>query len=419
MIRFFSVVSVCFGLVGCQLLLSTDRMQCATDGDCSAKAGAGLVCRNAVCVASALTPAVDGGTSVDTTSPWGCLAEPPARTTEDRSQTVTYRQRFIVYSLSDCEHNGPVPGAELKLCSQRDVTCGAPVETAYTDCDGYVTFKGAYKGFEGYALVMPPRKTSADGGTGAFPERTVQCFRERAAKEAAEGKSGDRCAIRLDTNGDPIVPIPDDLVPGVVAIIPPPSANADPNAVIDERIAPHLMSSGTLRSLLGIVSKPFDPAAGHVGGLAVDCQGNPAPGVSIAVSGGIGPNTQLYYTDSQALPNVNQGETAERGETGYLNLDGRVGRLQRRLGDRDAQGDRRADRRLRRARPDRLPHLPPDVSAAELRRAHHVFRRSRRLSSPREARPGRDGARLRRVVGAATRLHEAAGPQDPEGGHRR
>jgi hypothetical protein len=323
MMRIFGVVSGCFALVGCQLLMTTDRMQCATDGDCTGKAGAGLVCQNAVCVASALTPAVetDSGASYDTTSPWGCLADPPPRPAEDRSKTVTYRQRFLVYSLADCEHNGPVPGAELKLCSQRDVTCGAPVETAYTDCDGYVTFKGAYQGFEGYAIVTPPRKATVDGGTGPFPERTVQCFRERAAKESAEGRSGDRCAIRMDSNGDPIVPVPDDLVPGVVAIIPPPAANADPNLVISERVAPHLMSSGTLRLLLGMVSRPFDATAGHLGGLTVDCQGNPAPGVSIAVTGGIGPNTQLYYTDSQALPNVNQGETAERGETGYLNVD--------------------------------------------------------------------------------------------------
>ena len=53
----------------------------------------------------------------------------------------------------------------------------------------------------------------------------------------------------------------------------------------------------------------------------MDCDNKPAPGVSISVSGGIGPNSQVYYTDSQALPNVNQGQTAERGETGYMNLE--------------------------------------------------------------------------------------------------
>lgn len=322
MIRPLVIVFGCLGLIGCQLLLATDRTQCATDGDCTSRAGAGLVCRSNVCVAAqASTAAPDAGAAAIDTSPWGCLANPPTRVAEDRSVSVTLRRRFIVYALSDCQHNGPVPGAEVKLCSQRDVTCGSPVETATTDCDGYVSFKAAYRGFEGYMLVSPPRTTTVDGGAPVFPERTTQCYRDLVAKQAAEGKSGDRCAIQVDANGEPIVPIPDDLVPGVVAIVPPPAKDDDPNVVIDESTAPHLMSSGTLRMLLGIVGKPFDEKAGHLGGMTVDCQGKPAPGVSISLAGGIGENTQLYYTDTNSLPNVNQGETAERGETGYLNLD--------------------------------------------------------------------------------------------------
>lgn len=322
--RAIAAASVCLGLLGCQLLLSTDRTQCATDADCVGKGGASLVCRDEVCVASSVTPTptpeagVDAG--FDPTTPWGCLASPPARVAEDRSQLVTVRQRFVVYSLSDCEHNRPVPGAVLKLCSQRDVTCGSPIETAVTDCDGYVNFKATYRGFEGYAIITPPTVSTVDGGTEWNPI-TKKCFQDVFDKEATEGRSGDRCAIKKNGSGEIVVPLPEDLVPGILTIVPPPAVSADPKSVIGEGKAPHLFSSGTLKSLLAIVGKPFDEKAGHLGGLTVNCQGEPSPGVTISVTGAIGPNSQVYYTDSQALPNVNQGVTGERGETGYLNLD--------------------------------------------------------------------------------------------------
>lgn len=311
-------------VAGCQVLLSTDRVQCSIDADCTQKAGPGFVCSNEVCVAS--VTGTDAGVAseagpTDDGTPWGCLANPPARAAEDRSKTLTLRQRYLVYSLLDCVHNRPVPGIEIKLCSQRDVSCGSPIETATTDCDGYVNFKAAYRGFEGFALVTPPRPTVSDGGTPVWPDAVVKCYRDQLAKEAAEGKSGERCALKSDSQGNPVVPVPDDLVSGVVQIVPPPAESADPAALIPEAEAAHLMSKGTLRSLLGIVGRDFDEKAGHLLGLAVDCQGKPASGVTVTVSGGIGQNSQLYYTDTAGLPNVNQGETSERGETGYLNLE--------------------------------------------------------------------------------------------------
>ncbi len=321
MIRPFTLAALVVGLAGCQLLLAADRTQCSSDADCTARAGAGVVCRGEVCVAAAVTSEARDAAADDTTSPWGCLASPPARPVEDRSQQLTVRQRFVVYSLNDCVHNRGVPGAELKLCSQRDITCGSPVETAFTDCDGYVTFKAAYRGFEGYAIVTPPAPVSVDGGAPKWTGTVSQCFKDLAAREAAEGRSGDRCAIALDGNAEPVVPLPDDFVPGILSIVPPPAVSDAPDLVITEALAPHLFSSGTLRSLLGVVGKPFDPTAGHLGGLTLDCLGKPTPGVAISVAGALGPNSQVYYTDSQALPNVNQGATAERGETGYLNLD--------------------------------------------------------------------------------------------------
>lgn len=320
-LRAVVVAGSAFALVGCTLLLDTSRVQCGTNEDCVAKAGPGYVCASSTCMASQASTAADAATEGGATGPWACLQDPPERVVEDRGQTITLRSRYLVYSLNDCQHNRPVPGTEVKLCSQRDVTCGSPVETAVSDCDGYVTFKAAYKGFEGYVLASPPRRAGPDGGTPTWTARTQECFDQLRAKEVSEGRTGERCALTVDGNGMTSVPIPDDLVPGVLAILPPPERGDAPDAVIDEANAPHLMSSGTLRSLLGVIGKPFDPNAGHLSGLAVDCEDKPTPGVSVSVSGGIGPNSQVYYTDSQGLPNVNQGQTGERGETGYMNLE--------------------------------------------------------------------------------------------------
>ena len=181
-------------LVGCQVLLSTDRVQCAVDADCTQKAGPGFLCSNEVCVSSATTAAdasaTEGGAPVDDGTPWGCLANPPSRAVEDRSKPLTIRQRYLVYSLIDCVHNRPVPGIEIKLCSQRDVSCGSPIETAVTDCDGYANFKAAYRGFEGFALVIPPRPVVVDGGSPVWPDAVVKCYRDQLAKEPIAHKDG-------------------------------------------------------------------------------------------------------------------------------------------------------------------------------------------------------------------------------------
>lgn len=320
----FALAGAALAVAGCQLILSTDRVQCSVDADCTRSAGSGFVCASQVCVVAA-SPAQadasgDGATPPDD-SPWGCLANPPPRAAEDRSRTVALRQRYLVYSLSDCQHNRPIPGTELKLCSQRDVTCGSPVEVATTDCAGYANFKSAYRGFEGFVLVTPPRPTAVDGGASVWPETTTRCFREQAAREAAEGKASARCAVQVDGQGNPVIPIPDDLVAGLSPIVPPPESGDDPATVIPEAEAAHLMSTGTLRSLLGVTGKQFDAKGGHLLALALDCRGKPAAGVNITVSGGIGQSSQLYYTDTQGLPNINQGETSDLGETGYLNLE--------------------------------------------------------------------------------------------------
>ncbi|MBL8611334.1 MAG: hypothetical protein JNL38_28580 [Myxococcales bacterium] len=307
--------------VGCQALLTTSQTQCSSDADCVARGGAGFVCRESVCRLAA--PAVDGSASTDSGAdakgePWACLANPPGTPAEDRSVSLVYRNRYLVYSADDCLHNRPVAGMEMKLCSQRDVNCASPAEVKVTDCDGYVNFVNVYRGFQGYILGVPPKPT---GGSAAWPAATEQCFKDLAAKEKANGTSGKRCAIQASDAGGVVVPLPDDLLPTIQMIVPPPAVGDDPAAVFVEAEVPHLLSAQTLKDLLFVIGRSYEPTAGHFIGQVTDCNGDAAPGAAISVVGGTGPKGTLYYTDSQGLPNPNQGETALRGEAGYVNLD--------------------------------------------------------------------------------------------------
>lgn len=311
-------------LGGCQLLLATDRAQCAVDADCAQKAGQGLVCMNEVCVAAANASspeagAEEAGLPKDDGTPWGCLASPPARPAEDRSRPLMVRQRFVAFSLLDCIHEKPIPGVEVKLCSPNDIMCASPIETAVSDCDGYVTLTAFYHGFKGWVLALPPRPTTAGGAEPRWPTVVETCYREQLAKEAAEGKSGERCAVQRDGHGDPIVGLPGDLASGAVQALPSASGD-DPTMEIPVSRALHLMSDGTLRGLVGVIGQTLDEKAGHLFALALDCQGKVASGVSITSSGGIGQRTQGFYMDAQGLPDANRTETSHHGEVGYVNL---------------------------------------------------------------------------------------------------
>lgn len=315
--RSAAVLSALF-LVGCQVILVTDKKQCASNADCVAKGGANLVCVESVCRVPA--DAGLGDAASDGGEPWACLANPPGKPLEDRSKLLLKRYRYVVYSQDDCEHNRAVPDMSVKLCSQRDVGCQNPVEVAQSDCDGYFNLNAVYEGFEGYLLVTPPRPAGQDGATGWSP-KVRQCFQELAAKEAASGKSQERCAVRLGDAGEALVPLPTDLMPGIEMLVPPPSKTDDPGAVLSPANSTVCFSENTLRSLVNAIGLGYESGAAHLAVSARDCVDAPAAGIAITVAGGISPKSQVFYTDAQGLPNTNQGETSVDGSTGYVNLD--------------------------------------------------------------------------------------------------
>ncbi|MGH7328605.1 MAG: hypothetical protein ACREJX_09680, partial [Polyangiaceae bacterium] len=93
------------------------------------------------------------------------------------------------------------------------------------------------------------------------------------------------------------------------------------DAAVNEIASPHIFSRTTITGLLLLVDKPLSPTAGHVFGIAEDCNDDPAAGVIVSVTGGLGPDSLVYYTDTSGGVSVTQGSTSSRGETGYVNLE--------------------------------------------------------------------------------------------------
>lgn len=331
----FSLALLAASGAGCELLLATDETQCTTDADCVAKGGAGFACVGSVCRASASTSdgsTDDSSTGDASTGPWACLDDLPAVAPEDNSRPVTIRSNFLAYSLDDCQQNAPVPGMKVQLCSIRDPSCSSPIETEFTGCDGFVTLTAAYVGFQGYLLLAPPKPSApdgdaGDGGPSFWPPAVIDCYRTLQATQAAADAGSNRCAVHVDeagvvsTTGDPSGPLPFDLMPSMSMLSPPPTMSDDLDAAINEISSPHIFSASTITGLLLLVQKPLSPTAGHVFGIAEDCQDNPTAGVFITVTGGLGPDSLVYYTDSSGGVSVTQGATSSRGETGYVNLE--------------------------------------------------------------------------------------------------
>jgi hypothetical protein len=324
------VVFLAVPAAACQLLLSSDATQCNVDDDCKARAGEGFECRASVCqVKSAFDGSADAdaGDAADG-GPWGCLGNPPPRPVENKGKPLRINFRYLAYSTNDCENNQPVPGAEVRLCSVRDPACtrASALETKVSDCDGYVTLETGYQGIEAYLLATPPHPTAPDGDAGGaeagaaaprWPAKVVQCFTAQADKERDAGTSGARCAIQRNDAGEAEVPLPRDFLPLITPVVL--SEEAEP--IVSGENAGRVLSEGTLKLLVAVVGQEVSPTAGHLAVRANDCLHQNAAGITLSLSGGIGPNTQVYYTDATGFPNVTQGETSSRGETGYVNIE--------------------------------------------------------------------------------------------------
>jgi hypothetical protein len=153
----FSLCLATFSVAGsaCSLALDSDRVQCSTDYDCSARgpAYASFVCSNSMC-------------EPDPT--WSCLddastaAGPPSGTVH------------VVFTTVDLLSKKPIPGVHVTVCAKMDANCLFPTAQYDSDQGGQLDVEMPV-GFDGYfqtdgeglypMLFFPPntRKQRAPG----------------------------------------------------------------------------------------------------------------------------------------------------------------------------------------------------------------------------------------------------------------
>jgi hypothetical protein len=146
------------GLIGaessaCSVYVDSDRVQCTTDSDCTARgtAFAGSVCTDSVCH----TP-----TQVDPT--WACLDE---TTTSESSSSTVHVNLTVVDLLSE----KPLSGVTLTLCAKLDASCSFSSLPQYQSNDAGAIDVEMPAGFDGYlqaegagiypTLIFPPSTT--------------------------------------------------------------------------------------------------------------------------------------------------------------------------------------------------------------------------------------------------------------------
>ncbi len=257
--------------LACQVLVSSDVVQCKSDSDCTNRGGVfvGMRCEEQVCRApsSVADSGTDDASTPDATSTdpkWGCLGTvtwPQQSTTEK----VLYRQRF-----SRLIGGTPIVGVHVKACASLDPECKSPLAESDTDTKGDVVVS-VPKHFRGY-LHMP-----------VGPES----FREMA--------------------------------PTIYAVYPPPAKDSNLTAEPQVGTVPILVSLSELDFLLAQVKSSTDPNLGHLFGLTTDCTGNPTSGVSLRTAVR-DPKTVQYYYEGNGTPSVTSQESDATGNAGFLNL---------------------------------------------------------------------------------------------------
>ena len=134
MSRFRCLFSICLAAVSvagsaCSLTVESDRVQCKTDTDCSARgaAYAGYVCSDSLC-------------EPDPT--WACLDEKSTDTAP--SGTV-----HVVLTTQDLLSQKPILGVQLTLCAKLDANCQLPIAQYQSDQAGQISVEMP-AGFDGY-----------------------------------------------------------------------------------------------------------------------------------------------------------------------------------------------------------------------------------------------------------------------------
>jgi hypothetical protein len=261
-----------FSLVAaCQVLVSSDVVQCSSDADCTARGGAfaGTRCQENVCTSPSVVVTTDGGVEAGVDAApvdpkWGCLGN-VQWPNQSATEKVRYRQRFRRLIGAT-----PIVGVRVKACASLDPECTSPLAQGDTDAKGDIVLD-LPKHFRGYMHVP----TGPDS------------FR--------------------------------DMAPTILAVYPPPAKDANLAVEPELGMVPILVSLAELDFLLRQVGSSTDPNLGHVFGLTTDCTGLPSGGVAVKAAQ-IDPKTVQYYYEGNDTPSITRKESDPTGNAGFLNL---------------------------------------------------------------------------------------------------
>jgi hypothetical protein len=260
-------------LVACSALLDVGREQCASDSDCTARGGpfADSRCLGAVCVAMAADAGVDA--AVDPR--WSCIGNNPVPTPPP--------QITLSVTLTDFFLNMPVRSVRVIACpNSADPTCALPIQQPQTpDANGVVRFTidTSHGPFTGYVIIDP---LLSDGGV--------------ADLDASD--DADKSVIWKSF-----------YVPSRVYYI---------NRTSDTKDQDFLLTFGEAKVFEDIFTQLAESNRGFIFGTAIDCNGQPAAGVSASLDVTDAGILQFYLQNG--APSLTLTSTDATGTAGFVNV---------------------------------------------------------------------------------------------------
>jgi hypothetical protein len=230
--------------------------------------------------------------------PWRCL-QAPAESDSPRQETAIVRVQACNFVSTNC--SAPVTGLTASLCDKKDVNCSNPIRSGIRDVNGELMFEVATggalgTGFDGYIQVSAPMEActnkSVFGAAGP-----MLC----GLAEACEPSAAD---------GDCMIP----TFPRSLLFFNPP-VKAD----VSRPFLLPMIPTGAIPPILEAVGGDnFDPATGFLFITALDCDGNPAPGVTFTMVQNQAAVTPLYIDNGVISKATSQ--TDESGLGGFVRV---------------------------------------------------------------------------------------------------
>lgn len=223
---------------------------------------------------------------------WRCLSEPqpipvPLATT---AQVQVQACNFV----ENCTTK--VAGLRARLCWQPDVYCTNPVAEGIVDVEGLLTFSvpTPLQGFEGYLEVIPETALCTDPVFRDFGP--LLCG---LAPGCNPETPDDRCRVPVYARA--------------LLFFNPPIFNDTPQPT---RLP--LIPAAAIPTLLQAAGAELDPTTGNLFITALDCDGQPAAGVTYSIRQNPERVTQLYV--HEGLPNTDDLETDDSGIGGFFGV---------------------------------------------------------------------------------------------------